>query len=228
LQVVYGQTFEALADRMLTRPERYLSAPRGGILDRHGRPLVTDVPSWDVCVDYRVLAGDADYLRAQARLMLRQGRYPSDLSVADVADQLRVEIAHMWQDLAARAREPVATFIERGEQIRRRVERIREMVRRSSGAPTVLREEREFHPIIEGLDDDAALPIRLELEGRYPWLAVTPSTPRAPSFGQRSIGNSFCRSMSAARGAISSAAKRATSLRSMYGAIEGSSGPMCR
>lgn len=178
LQVVYAQTFEGIADRLLTRPERYLTAPRGSILDRHGRPLVSDVPSWDVSVDYRVLAGDADYLRAQARVLQRQGRYPADETVSDIADQLRLEVTHMWQDLGARMHQPISTFIERGEQIRNSIERIREMVRRRTGAPTVLREEREFHPIIEGLDDDEALPIRLDLESRYPWLAVTPSTRR--------------------------------------------------
>src|SRR3546814_19851311 len=44
----------------------------------------------------------------------------------------------------------------------------------------------------------------------YASSTVTPSTPSAPSFGQRSAGKSLARSMSAARGAIPAAANAAT------------------
>src|SRR3712207_3314689 len=47
----------------------------------------------------------------------------------------------------------------------------------------------------------------------YSSSTVTPSTPRSPSLRQRSAGNSFRASISAARGATSAAAKRATSAR---------------
>src|SRR3712207_1458185 len=47
----------------------------------------------------------------------------------------------------------------------------------------------------------------------YSSSTVTPSTPRSPSLRQRSAGNSLRASISAARGAISAAAKRATSAR---------------
>ncbi|MFN0137377.1 MAG: peptidoglycan D,D-transpeptidase FtsI family protein, partial [Phycisphaerae bacterium] len=187
IQVVYGASYETLADRLLTRPVQYLGAPRGAILDRHGRPLVSDVPAWDVTIDYRVLAGDSAYLRAQARLALRQGRFDSDAAIAGlsgrereqaVADRLRVEIAEMWQRLAELTKQSVSTLIERGAGIRERIERIRENVRRNTGTAHTLREERQFHAIIESIDEDAALQVRLELEGRYPWLAVTPSARR--------------------------------------------------
>jgi len=62
IQVVRAAQFEALADRMLTRPVRYLPAPRGSILDRNGRLLVSDEPTWDVAVHYALLR----WLAAQA------------------------------------------------------------------------------------------------------------------------------------------------------------------
>ncbi|RMF80448.1 MAG: hypothetical protein D6744_08215, partial [Planctomycetota bacterium] len=45
VQIVRADQYEALADRMLTRPIRYLPAPRGRILDRDGRVLVRDEPT---------------------------------------------------------------------------------------------------------------------------------------------------------------------------------------
>ena len=49
----------------------------------------------------------------------------------------------------------------------------------------------------------------------YSSSAVMPSTPRSPNFRHSSFGNSLVRSISAARGAISSAAKLRTVSRSM-------------
>src|SRR5262245_38667984 len=76
LQIVRADEFEAQAARRLTRPVQYLRAPRGAILDRNGAPLLRDVPAWDVCVHYGVLAGRQDYLRAVARELRTRGRYP--------------------------------------------------------------------------------------------------------------------------------------------------------
>ena len=43
LQYVRAAEYEALADRLLTRPTSYLTAPRGTIHDRHGRALAQSV-----------------------------------------------------------------------------------------------------------------------------------------------------------------------------------------
>lgn len=178
LQLVYAAELEQVADRLLTRPVRYLDAPRGAILDRHGRPLVVDAPAWDVSVDYRVLIGSGEYFDAQARIRRKSDSTAASRSVREVADELRIEVAEMWRRLSAMSGRPVSEFVERSDAVRERVERMRESLRRTNPSLDVIREERAFHPLLRGLDDDAALPIRLELEARYPWLAVTPGTRR--------------------------------------------------
>lgn len=177
LQVVRADEFQAQAARMLTRPVQYLRAPRGAILDRHGTPLLRDVPAWDVCVHFGVIAGRQDYLRAVARELRARGAYPPKRPIAEIADELRLDIARMWQRLAELTGRPVAEFIERGQQLRSRVERIRDAVERRSGIVQPVAEEYQLHPLLEGIDDQLALQLRIELE-QYPWLRVVAGSRR--------------------------------------------------
>jgi len=178
IQVVHADQYEDLAARLLTRPVRYLRAPRGGILDRHRRVLVSHEPSYDVCVHYAALGDDnTAYLLSLARQLRRRGDFPAYMSTADVADELRFQIGDMWLRLAALTGEPVSAFQERGAQIRAKVARVRDAVRDRHGIDQPVAEERWLHPIIEDVPDDLAVAIRLELE-HLPWLAVVPSSRR--------------------------------------------------
>lgn len=178
IQIVRADQYEDLATRMLTRPVRYLRAPRGRILDRQGRVLMSDEPSSDVSIHYAVLTGQSrSYLHAWARRLRRLGEFPNSLTTDEIAAQLRLDIADMWQRLAELTGHPVSEFIERGERIRRQVERIRAAVRVRTGVDQPVAEEFTLHPVIEDVDDEIALAIRLEME-RYPWLRVVPGSRR--------------------------------------------------
>jgi len=178
IQIVRGAEYEDQAARLLTRPVRYLRAPRGRILDRDGRVLVSHEPSYDISVHYAVLSGDSStYLRAVAHQLRRRGQAPESARLEEIIADLRVQIAHMWQRLAELTGQPVSELVDRGQQIRRQVERIRAAVRRRTGIEQPVAEEGWLHPLIQDVTDDVALAARLELE-RYPWLRVVPSSRR--------------------------------------------------
>ena len=179
IQVVHADAYEDLATRLLTRPVRYLRAPRGSILDRHGRVLVSHEPSFDVSVRYEVLTGESrQYLRAVARQLLRdRDEKITRASIAEVEAELRLEISDMWRRLSELTGRSVSDFVEQGERLRARVERIRAGVRRRTGLDQRVGEERWFHPLLSDVDDDVALTVRLELE-RLPWLSVVPGSRR--------------------------------------------------
>ena len=160
---------------MLTQPVRYLRAPRGSILDRNGRVLVSHEPSFDISAHFAVLTGrSSEYLHALARELRRRGEYPESMSLDEIAGRLRLQIAATWQRLSELTGRPVSEFIERGEEIRQQVARIRMAVRRRTGIDQPVAEESDpllaMHPLIEDVDHETALKVRLELEA-YPWLS---------------------------------------------------------
>jgi penicillin-binding protein 2 len=178
IQIVRAAHYEQLASRILTRPVRYLPAVRGSILDRNGRPLVRDVPASDIGVHYAVLSGDsADYLYAVAREMRERGPRPRSKRVSEIVTDLRGQIAGMWPRLAQLAGVPESELMEHRDEIRRRVERIRESVSRRRGVLQPIAEEYAMHPVLESVDDDMALAVRMEMAG-MPWIEVMPGARR--------------------------------------------------
>ncbi len=183
IQIVYADELRAVAERSVTRGVRYSRAVRGSILDRAGRTLVWDAPSFDVGIHYGVLANRADYLRICVRALREAGRLDPELTTSEALAQVRIEVAQMWRRLAELTGAPVAEFVERGERIRRRVERIAAEVARRRGVSQPIREETEvFHAIAADLDPDLALTIRAEL-GWMPWCRVIPSSRRVAAAG---------------------------------------------
>ncbi len=179
IQVVRAGYYESLEDRLLTRPIRYLPAPRGSILDRTGRALVSDEPTSDLCVHYAIVSGDdEDYLRATARRLRKSDPELAGLSLDQIVQELRIRVAESWTRIAELTGVGVDQLLARAEAIRRRVERIREEVFRRTGIHQPVAEERAVHPLVRALDDEAALRARLELEPRYPWISVVPGSKR--------------------------------------------------
>lgn len=173
IQILEAKAFSDLAKKILTRAPRYLQAPRGSVFDRNGRPLLSDVPTTDISVRYEVLtfSNRYQYLRALAWQLRSRGVYPSDMATVDIIEDLQGQVADMWQTLASMSGTTARELVEEGESVRRRVERVREIV----GEP--IREERMFHTVISAADEDTSLRARLELE-QLPWLRVLPSSER--------------------------------------------------
>jgi len=171
IQIVEAAYYEELASRILTQRPEYTSAPRGTIYDRHGTPLLRDEPTWDICLHYAVLAGRGDYFQQLARHLRKRGEYPEDMALRDIEAELRAEVPRVFERLGQLTGMPQAELRERVAQIRTRIERWRARAQRP------VREENQLLPVLEDVDRDTALTVRLELE-RYPWLQVTPGSHR--------------------------------------------------
>jgi penicillin-binding protein 2 len=177
IQIAQAGEYQDLADRLLTRNPEYIGAPRGTIRDRQGVPLVSDEPCSDICLHYALLADPqhprAEYLARVARVLRRRGDYPTSTPLADIIRELEDEaLSNLWQRLADLTGHSVAELWERAGRVRARVERWR-----AAAGGKKIREEDRLLPLLEDLDNDVAVAVRLELE-TYPWLKVVPASRR--------------------------------------------------
>ena len=187
VQIVRAEQYETLADNLLTRPVRYLSAPRGGILDRNGRVLVSDEPASDISVRYEILltllsdampAASRRYLRAAARTLRKRGRYPPDMPLTEIVSLIETRLDELWSGLTDLTGLTRPELTECAARIRDRVERIKFVVRRRSENVLEIAEEHAYHAICADVEADTALTARIELEPDHPWLRVVPSSVR--------------------------------------------------
>ncbi len=172
IQVVEAAQYEDLAAELLTRPVRYLPAPRGSILDRNGTPVLSDVPTYDIAIHFGALTRNPDYLKQAAWRMRERGDFPRDMPTRDIANFLPSQIVEMWWRLAELTGLSREELDARAQTVVDRVERWRE-----ASGQDMIREEKELLPVVENVSNDMALAVRLELE-RYPWLRVVPSSER--------------------------------------------------
>jgi cell division protein FtsI/penicillin-binding protein 2 len=172
IQVLQAAEYERLADRILSRRPEYVPAPRGTVFARGGEALLTDVPTSDVCVHYGALTGRETYLLQAARALRKRGDYPAERDLRDIAAELRQQIDEMWWRLAGLTGVSQPELLERARGVVARVERWR-----AASQQEMIREENQLQPVLEDVDNEAAVAVRLELE-RYPWLRVVPSSRR--------------------------------------------------
>lgn len=183
IQILRAGEYEAAAKRILDRPLRYLRAVRGSILDRRGIPLVEDIGAFDIGVHYAVLTiGDGsnrDLSDVARQLRRGKGRvYSATTPTARIVGDLRGHLEEMWQRLSVSSGEPVDKLMQRGEAICRRVARIRAAVaRRNRGRDQPVAEENMFHALLEGVSDELAVALRMELS-EFPWVRVMPGSRR--------------------------------------------------
>jgi len=187
IQVLRAAQYQALADDLLTRPVRYLAAPRGSILDRNGQVLVSDEPASDISVRYEVLLAllsdelphaSRAYLRAEARAARKRGAYPAELPTDEIVGQLTARLRTLWERLSELTGIPQTELVERAERIHARIQRRKEYIQARSPTVRKIKEEQRLHPIIPMVDEDLALAVRIELEAEHPWMRVVPSSRR--------------------------------------------------
>ncbi len=172
IQVVQAAEYERLAERILTRRPEYVPAPRGTVFDHAGRPLLTDVPTADICIHYGALTQRDTYLREVARALRKRGDYPADAELHDIRADLHAQIDEMWWRLAGLTGVPQPELLERAARVVARVERWRAATRQE-----VIREENQLLAVVEDVGNEVAVAVRLEL-GHRPWLRVVPSSRR--------------------------------------------------
>ena len=160
LQIVRGEYYRSRA-RSLLRIGEPLQAARGQILDRHKRILAIDAPCYDICLDYRFITGNSRWMRRQIRLISRK----EGLSGEQAEEVYRRRARRTWQlagKLTGGAQDELDRRIRR---IVRRVEKIRRIVEKFHGIIGMeVLEQRQFHPIVTGLDESTAVAMRSELD----------------------------------------------------------------
>jgi penicillin-binding protein 2 len=172
IQVVQAAEYERLADRILTRRPEYMPAPRGTVLGRNGQVLLTDVPTADICIHYGALTLRDTYLLQAARALRKRGEYPPDRDLRDIVQELRRQIEEMWWRLAGLTGVSQPELLARAKKVVARIERWRAATQQE-----MIREENQLLPVLEDIDNEVAVAVRLELE-QYPWLRVVPSSRR--------------------------------------------------
>ena len=177
IQVVQAAQYVELAARILTQRPSYIAAPRGTVFSRDGTALLSDEPTSEVCIHYAVLVGRDDYLLNVARAMRRRGDFPPEMSLREISDELRVRIRNMWQRLSELTGQPLSSLAERAAEICARIDRIKAAVQQHTATVRRVAEEDQLLPVLEGVDSEVALRVRLDLED-CPWLQVSPSTRR--------------------------------------------------
>jgi penicillin-binding protein 2 len=171
LQILRGDELRFQAAQTL-QGEDLLPAMRGRITDRNGEILAIDKPCFDFCLDYRFIVSDPDWVARQIRL-LRRTRHVSDKR----ARELYAERSEATWALARELAE--ATDQDLGDRIgsiRRRIEAMREHL------GFEIREQRQAHPVVPGLDESIAIRARAQLD-RTIGAIVRPSHKRWYPYG---------------------------------------------
>ena len=157
----------------------YRPTTRGPILDRDGRPLAVERPSWEFQAHYETLTGDWAFRQAQRDAKREFGSKWSELSGSDRHGETmaRIEpweqaVERIWLE-AASGDIDAATLAERQSDIRNQTGRLVEHIwqRRFEGLAEKyddpaerfkmepIAEQKGFHAVIDGLDDDGAFPL---------------------------------------------------------------------
>lgn len=159
LTVVKGEGHLAEAEQRLIS-ESWTETVRGRIVDRKGRELARDRPSFDVLVDYSVITGrwaEARAMRSARRAVERAGKSwqamgPEDRQAA--AAKFRAEFdAHlekMWAEFSRLSGLPPAEIARKKAEIMEQVQSLSTVVTERQRRVDAARREREGKPALVG------------------------------------------------------------------------------
>ncbi len=184
LAIVQGAEHSAVAERRLNL-ETLLPTERGRILDRRGRLLAINRPSYDVAVSYSVITGT--WALGQATLAAKranrntwlemspkQRRAAADLFLSEFETKQQV----LWEAIRRYGGIDQAELDRRLDAIKRDVQRIAAVVHENQAedelrygsiegfTPRPIREQTQAHVVLPRLDNEAAFPFR-RLEEEY-------------------------------------------------------------
>jgi len=184
LQLVQADYYRERAEQSLILRPASTPFVRGGILDRTGLVLVRDEPSWEIALDFDLIAADvgqdADEALKLARSGRRAGRYAEAKDDDQAVAALWEEVA-MWRDLAWFQSDVEPTSVEglrdRARSSYDRLVRIRRTVAARRGFDAPVAEELVPQRIITDLNAGRQISARERFE-RYSWVHVRPASVR--------------------------------------------------
>lgn len=184
LQIAQAEHYQERAAQAPLRPASLIPAVRGRIVDRTGRLVASDEPSWDLCMYYPAMCRDETYIKIIARRWRRRGQLPTytGLSKAEQhnrdVDAITRRIDDSYALLAELSGHPLDQILERRDYILKRVAAIQRILLRRRGYFVPPGETLMYHPLAPSVDDQTAVEARLALS-KYDWLTVRASTRRA-------------------------------------------------
>lgn len=195
IQVFDAAQYNTQAEDQLVRPLRIIPPIRGSILARHGQLLVSNEPAWQVCVDYPALAAtlDSDWVKRQARMLLKDSQAPGRLSgtdkssreegmsaqssrhgtltPAEARQRVLDQISALFRKISVLTHTPLPQLLDTRDRIVERVTQIKQQVSAAKRRPMKLELERIAHPLVTDLSREEALRLRSELHGE-PWCKI--------------------------------------------------------
>lgn len=198
-------------ERWLTEAEaalegrQWIPTTRGRILDRHGRILAIDAPSFDLLISYPVISGQWAIAEAERRARRAAGdrwatlgRSQRDPLIREHLAETDATVDRMWNTIAETLDLPREELDARANRIQSRIEALAghmknrwleelrtewEETGRRGSAPSLddvdrqIREQRDAHPIAEGIDEQRAFHLR-RLAQDFPGIEVRPRAHR--------------------------------------------------
>ncbi len=165
LQIGHGRELRVQYEETL-RDFQWPAAVRGSVMDRHDRILAIDRPSRDLCLAYKFLTGDADWIAGEVRRIAKA----EGVSREEARRIYGQRSEHTWALARYLAQQRQVDLDAAVARIVRRIRRIRE----HTGCP--IREEKWMHPVVRALDEGTALAIEAELhENRTVGAEIRPS-----------------------------------------------------
>ena len=126
VQLLQSEQWKTKAEAGRVR-DTLVDAPRGRILDRHGRPIAYDAPCIDAAVDFRAISLEPKWLEQQAKLRLPSKTeaaatgIPKKQLLDEAVEEVKADIQRMWQMLAEKSGKSLEEITETREEISRRV-----------------------------------------------------------------------------------------------------------
>jgi penicillin-binding protein 2 len=177
LQIVRGEDYRFQMEKTLQRVET-LPASRGQIVDRNGRILATDQACFDLCMDYGMIDGSEQWATGQMIALARSR------GVSHRQEGWRDRIRPAYQQLEANSWVLVRAVAHRvGQDADAAAREIHQRLtawQRNTGGP--VREQRQAHPVVTGLDAATAAAVKDRLP-RTIGLSVRPNHRRWYPYG---------------------------------------------
>jgi penicillin-binding protein 2 len=171
LQIVKGDAYRLAYTEMLRNVES-LPALRGRILDRNGFILAYDEPCYSLFLDYRLMTSNKKWKRRQIRAIARELSIPTDR--AEKVFNLRLNTTlRLAEKAAKRAKRKDLGVTELSpsqsalvmEDLQSTISRIIwRMKRQEEIVGMTVRGQRQSHRIVSGLDENAAVALRGEID----------------------------------------------------------------
>ena len=192
LTVRQGAVLRDEAEAILVS-RRLVPTVRGRILDRKGRELAADKPSYDIAIDYKVITGYWVYkearreaYKANREIWSRLDFDQKEALIQQYADSYEAKRIKLWDTICQAGNIEPEELEERRQTIIKRVQTIWSDVWGRRETPTSVREEFQPHTVLRSVPNDVAFAFR-KLAKELPGIYVRPAKNRLYQYREMDV-----------------------------------------